>query len=125
MKDIKTLKSYHKNPRKISKEDFELLSSSLKKYGDLSGIVVNRRNGEVIGGNQRTSFFKLQPEGAEIVVVESFDTPTATGTVAVGYVLYEGEKYAYREVEWDEKQEAEANILANKVGGMWDYDIRS
>lgn len=121
-KDIKDLKGYHKNPRKMTSEDFSLLSSSLKEFGDLSGIIVNKTTGEVIGGNQRTSFFKQQPEGATIAVVESFTDPTATGTVALGYVLYKGEKYNYREVEWDEKKEERANILANKVGGTWDFD---
>lgn len=121
--NIKDLKAYHKNPRKMTTEDFELLSSSLKEFGDLSGIVVNKTTGEVVGGNQRTSFFKQQPEGATIALVETFKSPTTTGTVALGYVEYKGEKYNYREVEWDLKKEERANVLANKVGGTWDFDI--
>lgn len=121
-KDIKDLKAYHKNPRKMTTEDFDLLSSSLKEFGDLSGIVVNKTSGEIVGGNQRTSFFKQQPEGATISVAETFDPPTDTGTIALGYVEYKGEKYNYREVEWDTKKEERANILANKVGGTWDFD---
>lgn len=120
---VKDLKAYHKNPRKISEDDFELLSKSLKEFGDLSGIVLNRTSGELVGGNQRTNFFKQHPEEVKIVITEKFDTPTATGTVAVGHLSFQGEQYAYREVEWDEDREARANILANKVGGTWDFDI--
>lgn len=122
-KKIRDLKAYHKNPRKISKEDFDLLASSLKEFGDLSGIIVNRTSGEVVGGNQRTNFFKQEPDQCEIVILEEYETPKAAGTVAIGFVMYNGEKYGYREVEWDEKKEERANILANKVGGSWDFDI--
>src|SRR6185436_13064060 len=116
------LKAYHKNPRKMSKEDYELLSSSLKEFGDLSGIVRNNTTGELVGGNQRTHFFSEPGSGAKVVISHRFEKPTETGTVALGYVLYNGEQYSYREVEWDLKQEERANILANKVGGTWDFD---
>lgn len=119
---IGDLKTYHKNPRKMNKEDFELLSSSLKEFGDLSGIVRNNTTGELVGGNQRTNFFRQSGADAKVVISHRFAEPTETGTVALGYVLYKGEQYSYREVEWDEDREARANILANKVGGTWDFD---
>lgn len=120
--EIKDLKGYHKNPRKIDEETFNLLSSSLVEFGDLSGVIFNVKSGEVVGGNQRTSFFKKHPE-ATILITEKFDTPTAAGTVAQGYISFSGEKYTYREVDWDEKKEERANILANKVSGAWDFDM--
>lgn len=120
--EIKDLKAYGKNPRKITDEDFALLGSSLKEFGDLSGIVLNRSSGELVGGNQRTNFFKLEPEKCKIILTEELDKPSPTGTVALGYVLYNGERFSLRVVDWNEDQEKRANILANKVGGVWDFD---
>lgn len=122
-KSIDDIKGYHKNPRKITGKMFELLSESLKEYGDLSGILVNVTTDEVIGGNQRTAFFKQEPEKCSVTIVERPAEPTSQGTVAYGYVEYNGEKYNYREVNWDAKKTERANILANKVGGFWDNDI--
>lgn len=119
---ISDLKAYRNNPRKMSKEDFDLLSSSLKEFGDLSGIVRNNTSGELVGGNQRTNFFRDSSKDAKVVITHKMETPTETGTVALGYVLYNGEQYSYREVAWDADREARANILANKVGGTWDFD---
>lgn len=120
---VSELKAYHKNPRKMGKEEFQLLAASLKEFGDLSGIVLNVKTGELVGGNQRTNFFKDPESGAKLVVTERFETPSPTGTVAIGHVLYNGERYSYREVDWDEKREERANVLANKVSGTWDFDI--
>lgn len=121
MNNINEAQPYHKNPRKITKAQHELLSSSLAEFGDLSGVVVNIRTGEVIGGNQRSSIFKR--EDAKIEIIERYDTPTKTGTTAIGYVIFGDEKYAYREVDWDEKTAESANIRANKIGGIFDFDI--
>lgn len=122
-KSLDDIKGYHKNPRKITGKMFELLGESLKEYGDLSGIVVNVSTQEAIGGNQRTAFFKQDPENVKIFYTEHLKNPTAQGTVARGYVEYNGESFNYREVNWDEKKTEKANILANKVGGFWDNDI--
>lgn len=117
--EIKDLKNYHKNPRKITEKMFGLLGDSIKEFGDLSGIVVNVRTGEIIGGNQRTQFFKANQGEIHKTSVGG----SKVGTVAEGYVLYEGEKYHYREVDWDEKKSERANIMANKVTGFWDNDM--
>ena len=123
MRNVEDLKLYHKNPRKITDDQFRQLSISLQELGDLSGIVVNRRTGEIIGGNQRSTFFKENRDRVEIQITEEFETPTPQGTLAYGYVLFQGEKFAYREVDWDEKQSEKANIVANKAGGVFDFDI--
>lgn len=106
-----------KNPRKISDEKLQMLEASLKEFGDLSGFIFNRRLGRLEGGHQRQ---KVMPPDAEVVIEQKFDEPTATGTVALGKVLWNGEKYAYRVVEWDEPKSLAANIAANKHGGEWD-----
>jgi hypothetical protein len=41
------------NPRCISDTELETLKRSLHDFGDLSGIVVNVRTGNLVGGHQR------------------------------------------------------------------------
>jgi len=107
-----------KNPRKISDAKLEQLKKALVEFGDLSGIVFNRRTGQLVGGHQRS---KVLDSGAEVVIAKSYPKPTKTGTVAEGYVTdYTGERYAYREVDWDKHREMAANVAANKGAGEWD-----
>jgi len=122
MTELNDLKNYHKNPRQMTEKRFNLLSESLKEFGDLSGVVRNIKTVEVVGGNQRTNFFKQDPDNVEIMISERFNKPTKTGTVALGHIIYDGEKFSYREVDWDLKKEERANIIANKVSGDWDFD---
>jgi len=121
MTEIKDLRAYDKNPRKITKEDFELLQKSLDEFGDLSGVVFNKTTNNLVGGHQRTNAFKSKK--AIISITDTLGTPSRTGTVATGYIVVDDEKFNYREVEWDEDKEARANILANKVSGQWDFDM--
>lgn len=114
------MKEYHKNPRTLTKKQFELLKRDLIELGDLSGIVFDVNSQEIIGGNQRSRVFDLKPE--MITIAERFPTPTKTGTVALGYVDFQGERFNYREVNWTTRQCEKANIVANKAGGSWDMD---
>jgi len=122
-KNIADIKGFKKNPRKITEKMFTLLGETIREFGDLSGIVVNGRTGEAVGGNQRTAFFKQNPTECEIVITERLTTPNKQGTVATGYIKFGDEKFAYREVDWDSKTADRANIAANKVGGFWDNDV--
>lgn len=54
------------NPRKIKKQKREDLEHSLDEYGDFDIIVINEQN-QVIGGNQRVSYF--QKKDPDMVVV--------------------------------------------------------
>jgi len=118
-KKLSEIKQYHKNPRKLSDNQYQLLKRDLKELGDLSGIIHNIRTNEIIGGNQRSKIF----DEAEITITEKFEKPTKQGTIALGYVIWNNEKYSYRQVDWNEKQSEKANIVANKAGGDWDMDI--
>lgn len=95
----------------------------MKKYGDLSGVVLNKNSDQIISGNQRSKVINL--DDCEIDYVNLYSEPTGTGTIAEGYVVWEGERFSYREVEWTEKQEEEACIIANKAGGAFDQDLLS
>lgn len=123
IKKIESIEAYHANPRKITEKMFNLLGDTIREYGDLSGVVVNVKTDEVIGGNQRTAFFKQHSSEVSIHIENRLEKPTEQGTVATGYIEYKGERFSYREVEWDEKKTARANIIANKVGGFWDNDV--
>lgn len=115
------MKHYHKNPRQITKKQFADLQDSLRRLGDLSGIVHDLNSDEIIGGNQRMDVFDVK--SAQIELTEKFDQPDEQGTVARGFVIWQDKKYTYRAVMWDDKTREEANIRANKAGGSWDFDM--
>jgi len=112
---------YHKNPRQITGKQYDDLAKWLLEFGDLSGIVHDLNSDEIISGNQRGRVFDINE--CEIVKVQEFDEPDAQGTVALGYVLWEGNRYGYRAVRWTERQCEQANVVANRAGGEWDFDI--
>jgi len=115
------MKTYHKNPRTIKDKQFNDLRAWLLELGDLSGIVHDLTSDEVISGNQRMRAIDVAK--CEIVLTEGPHDPDAQGTVAHGYVIWQGAKYNYRQVRWDARQCEKANIVANKAGGSWDFDI--
>ena len=114
-------KPYHKNPRQITRKQMAALEADLAELGDLGGIVHDLNSDEIIGGNQRGSVFDINACDVELVAV--YDEPDAQGTVAHGFVLWEGHRYSYRQVNWTERQCEKANIVANKAGGTFDFDI--
>lgn len=120
--EISNLKKYHKNPRKITEKQHTILENSMQEFGDLSGVVVNVRNNEVIGGNQRTSIFQKYASEVKIQKAD-VEQPNPNGNVAIGHIYFRGNVFNYREVNWDEDKESRANILANKAGGFWDNDM--
>lgn len=106
-----------KNPRKIADWQKDALKRSIEAFGDLSGFIYNRRSKQLEGGHQRK---QVMPQDAEVTVEKKYPKPTRTGTVAEGYVVLAGERYAYREVDWDADTALAANIAANKHGGEFD-----
>ena len=116
-------KSYHKNPRKISDNQLSQLAGWLSELGDLSGVVHDLNSNEIIGGNQRSSIFDLAK--CKIEFLEKLRKPDKQGTIAHGWIIWEGNKYIYRQVKWTRKQCEKANIVANKAGGKFDFDILS
>jgi hypothetical protein len=87
----------------------------------LSGIVHDLNSDQIIGGNQRSKVFDVN--ACEIVLTEQYANPDEQGTVALGYILWQGNKYAYRQVRWDERQCESANVIANRAGGEWDFEL--
>lgn len=108
------------NPRVMSDGQLLILRENLANLGDLGGIVFNRRTGNLVSGHQRVKALKESAPDTEIIIEETFDTPNSQGTVARGYFSHNGEKFVYREVDWDEQAERIANLAANNVHGGWD-----
>lgn len=102
------------NPRTISKEALAALGRALREFGDLGGIVVNVRTGNLISGHQRIKNL----EAAWPIIKQ--EIPDATGQVAAGYIETPWGRLAYREVDWPERKEKAANLAANKHRGDFD-----
>ena len=112
---IKDLRPATYNPRKITDKQLLMLKKSMLEFGDLSGIVVNVKTGNLVGGHQRVK--NLDPSWPIIKQAHK----DKTGTIALGYIDTPDGRWTYREVDWPEKKEAAANIAANKHGG--DFDL--
>lgn len=120
VRTVHDLKSWEQNPRKISASEQRILFKTLESYGDLSGIVFNRRSGTLVGGHQRHAWFG---DSTPISIEIRYETPTPKGTVAEGFIEYAGERFKYREVDWDEPTHAAAALAANRAGGDWDWGL--
>ncbi len=109
------------NPRTITDRQLADLGNWLEELGDLSGIVHDLNSDEVVGGNQRVKALNLL--NVEPTITERFDPPTRQGTVATGYFEKHGDRYAYRAVRWDRETFRKANVVANKAGGEFDFEL--
>ena len=105
---ISDLKADPNNPRTITPEAQAGLTHSLESFGDISGIVWNRRSGTLVAGHQRVEALRakhgaaLHLDGGELVA------PT-------------GERYRIRVVDWPEAKARAALVAANHAGiqGEW------
>ena len=107
------------NPRTMSDEDRARLGKTLREFGDLGGVVLNTKSGQLVGGHQRVQDFRSDPK-AKVVIERKLPKPDATGSTAFGYVEAHGTRYSYREVRWPKAKEAAANLAANRVHGDFD-----
>jgi len=93
-RNIEDLKFYPGNPRNISKEMLDKLRQSLREFGFVDPLVINKDN-EVIGGNQRLKAAKA--EGIKEVPVVVVDLP--------------------------KNKEKALNLALNKITGEWDEEL--
>lgn len=113
-----------RNPRKPFTEHQAIaFKKSINEFGDLSGLVWNRRTKTLIAGHKRREEFLADNPTVEIT--ETLDKPDAVGTTAWGYVDIRGTRFSYREVDWPKSKEAAANIAANKHSADFDVDMVS
>src|SRR2546428_14123583 len=83
------------NPRTISDHDLEALRRSLRFFGTVEPIVVNRRSGRIVGGHQRVK--AAQAEGFE--------------KLPVCYV------------DLDDPSEKQLNLALDRIHGEWGEDM--
>lgn len=114
---VRDLKANPENPRKITSSKLAQLRKAMSEFGDLSGIVFNRRSGNMVAGHQRS---KNLDSTAEVVITNSFKKPNSVGTVAEGYIQADDVRWGYREVDWPRHKEMAGTIAANKLAGEWD-----
>lgn len=142
---VKDLVAAPYNPRQISDQQLDRLGKAMHEFGDLSGIVYNTRTGHLIAGHQRIK--KLSPDSmiarlSRASRDETIPEPTVdilpTEVVSEGFAVpmekkkalmdtgafiqdkATGDRWTYREVDWDEQKEMAANLAANRQGGEWD-----
>ena len=97
-RDIKDLISAEYNPRQLTNEQFTQISDSIKRFGIVDPIIVNKnkdREDIIIGGHQR------------IKVAKDLNI----------------EKVPTVELDLTYDKERELNIRLNKNSGDWDYDV--
>jgi hypothetical protein len=131
------LRAFPANPRKITERRLTALRGNLADLGDLGGIVENvagadiapQTGGQIVGGHQRLRAMFGERAGefavgnAEIEIVATYDPPTAQGTVAEGFIVWRGGRYAFRRVTWDDAAFRRANFVANTGAGQYDWDV--
>ncbi len=82
------------NPRTIEDHDLEALRRSLRYFGTVEPIVVNRRSGRIVGGHQRV----------KAALAEEIDSLP---------VVY---------VDLDDPSEKQLNLALNRIHGDWDLE---
>lgn len=102
--NLSDLKAAEYNPRTIKSEALTGLKISLDQFGDISGIVFNKRTGNLVAGHQRVKALTEQHGDLKI----SFTTDTS-GVIWTP----DGKEFFVRFVDWEEKKEKAANIAAN------------
>lgn len=100
------------NPRTISDAAKDGLRYSLEEFGDISGVVWNKRSGNLVCGHQRIN--ELKELGAELKSYGDRDF----------LELPDHSRFAVRVVDWGEDKEAAANLAANNqaIAGRWTSD---
>jgi hypothetical protein len=125
-KDPSSIQYAAYNPRKMEAHDAKSLSTSMTKFGDISGITVNALTNTFVTGHMRMrTLTEKYPGLVKIHVEQKLEAPDEFGTVATGYVGVEGtpHRFAYREVSWPIELEKAANIAANRIEADWDEQM--
>lgn len=106
---LSDLKPAPYNPRTITEEAAAALQTSLSEFGDISGIVWNRKTGHLVAGHQRMDALRRK-HGKKLVLRDgAVESP-------------DGERFPVRVVNWPFEKEKAANLAANSpfLGGSFD-----
>lgn len=116
---ISDLKPASYNPRMITDESFEGLKYSLEEFGDLSGIVYNKRTGNLVAGHQRVKAISEKFGDLQIDCTKEAEP-------RYFIVSPSGSYFPIRVVDWDLKKEKAANLAANnpKIQGEFTPEVK-
>ena len=105
------------NPRHISNEALDKLKDSMRLFDDIAGIVWNRRTKQLVAGHQRMKI--IRSENSNIDLDEVRDEKGVLKTLKIKNTPYE-----IRVVDWPEKKQKAANIIANspQIQGIFDVN---
>ncbi len=97
------------NPRRIDDDSRHGLSASMRQFGDIAGIVWNRRTGWLIAGHQRVAILSGKGASLELEPEPRIVDPDT------------GEVWQVRVVDWDEQTADAAMLEANNqhIAGHW------
>jgi hypothetical protein len=107
------------NPREISPQAAAKLKNSMRTFGDLALLVVNRRTGNKICGHQRGAALTALEAGAEIHWLREYTAELGypkkrfESSERLGYLQTPAGVFAVREVDWPLEFEKAANVSAN------------
>lgn len=106
------------NPRKITEAAAEGLSTSLDRFGDLSGIVFNSRTKELVAGHQRLKRIEDKWGKQEI-------KPIDESSGLFGIRIDADHFFAVRVVDWSRAKQRAANVAANnqRIAGDFTDDL--
>ena len=90
--DPAQLKAAGYNPRQITKAQYDALKFSLKRFGFVQPVIINKRTDRVVGGHQRIK---------AAIDLGMTSVPTVT-------------------LDLDDHDEKALNLALNRVGGDWD-----
>lgn len=116
------------NPRRISDDARRGLAESVLRFGDLSGIVFNRRTGRLVAAHQRREV--LLASGVDVEREIEWSEPVAglDGTEErIGELdLGPGLRFRVRLVDWSDAVERAANVAANdpRIAGEFTFGLR-
>ena len=123
MKEIK-IKPDSENPRTIDKEALHKLGDSIGDFGDLAGLVCNKKTGQWVCGHQRTKALEKLYPGYKIV--ETKEVTINGEKEGEGEILTADDKktgfkvrIVNKSIEWQKM----ANIIANDQRIQGQYEL--
>ena len=101
------------NPNRMDAATRVAMAKSLAAFGDLSGVIWNKRTGLLIGGHQRADVL-----ASAVQEIQDLPAPEPDGTVARGWLVLHGVRYAVRVVDWPPETAHAALLAANRYGRL-------
>ncbi len=126
LKSILDLKEDVRNPRQISDSALLGLQVSEEEFGDISGIVWNKRSGVLVAGHQRMKALKQAASDREVELRLEQAGPDRYELILPASAGNAEQIFGVRVVDWPESKQLRANVAANNqaIGGLFTPDVQ-